>query len=154
MPTGWRPADTVTAYPVYKIEDVYHFEKYNTSAGGGFTAWIWTQTLVLLLLVSWLFGNIAGIGSPGIFVYGSFIFLFVYALTDLMDGNRYAISWEIAKAALGTGIIIYSGDWFELGSVFAVLKYLLLIYFAASCVATWYFSVKQVSAKESVTVSA
>jgi sterol desaturase/sphingolipid hydroxylase (fatty acid hydroxylase superfamily) len=28
MPLGWRPADVAAKYPVYKIEDVYHFEKY------------------------------------------------------------------------------------------------------------------------------
>jgi alkylglycerol monooxygenase len=30
MPTGWRPADVAEKYPVYKIEDVYNFEKYAT----------------------------------------------------------------------------------------------------------------------------
>lgn len=27
-PTGWRPKDVEEAYPVYKIDDVYNFEKY------------------------------------------------------------------------------------------------------------------------------
>lgn len=153
MPTGWRPADTITAYPVYKIDDVYHFEKYSTPAATGFTAWIWTQTILLLLLVSWLFGNIAAIGSPGMFVYGGFIFLFVYALTELMDGNRYAIAWEMAKALSGIGIIYYTGDWFGAGAWHAGLKYLLLVYFVASCAATWYFSRKQFTRKEALAVS-
>ena len=26
MPTGWRPADVAEKYPVFKINDVYHFE--------------------------------------------------------------------------------------------------------------------------------
>ncbi len=154
MPTGWRPADTAAAYPVYKIDDVYHFEKYNTPAAGSFTAWIWAQTLLLLLFVSWLFGNIASIGSPGMFVYGGFIFLFVYALTELMDGNRYAIAWEIMKGAFGIGLLYYTGDWFGAGAWYAGLKYLLLVYFVSSCIATWYFGAKQVSDKESITVSA
>ena len=153
MPTGWRPADTMAAYRVYKIEDVYHFEKYNTPATGSFTAWIWTQTLLLLLFVSWLFGNIASIGSPAMFIYGGFIFLFVYALTELMDGNRYAMAWEIMKAVMGIAIIYYTGNWFGAGSWFSGIKYLLLVYFVGSCVAAWYFSVKQVSDKESITVS-
>jgi len=34
MPTGWRPADVAEAYPVYKIEDVYDFEKFETKYSG------------------------------------------------------------------------------------------------------------------------
>jgi alkylglycerol monooxygenase len=30
MPTGWRPADMEEKYPVYKIEDIYNFQKYDT----------------------------------------------------------------------------------------------------------------------------
>ena len=153
MPTGWRPADTQAAYPVYKIEDVYHFDKYNTPASGGFTAWIWVQTLLLLLLVSWLFGNIASIGSPGMFIYGGFIFLFVYALTELMDGNRYALAWEMGKAVFGIGILYYTGDWFGAGALFAWAKYILFAYFIGSCLVTGYFVMKQSPGKEGVTVS-
>ena len=29
MPTGWRPDDVVEKFPVYKIEDVYNFQKYD-----------------------------------------------------------------------------------------------------------------------------
>ena len=29
MPTGWRPPDLQNDYPVFKIEDPHHFDKYN-----------------------------------------------------------------------------------------------------------------------------
>jgi alkylglycerol monooxygenase len=49
MPTGWRPADVAEKYPVYKIEDVYAFEKYETKAGSpAFISWIWIQITLLL----------------------------------------------------------------------------------------------------------
>jgi hypothetical protein len=32
MPTGWRPDDVAEKYPVYKINDVYQFEKYNPAS--------------------------------------------------------------------------------------------------------------------------
>ena len=101
MPTGWRPADVAQKFPVYKIEDVYNFEKYDTKSSTVFATWIWIQLIMLLLFVSYLFGNIAAIGSPGMFLYGSFIFVFVYAYTELMDGNKFAIAWEIGKAVIG-----------------------------------------------------
>jgi sterol desaturase/sphingolipid hydroxylase (fatty acid hydroxylase superfamily) len=50
MPTGWRPVDVAEKYPVFKIEDPYHFEKYETKAGLLFTIWVWIQLGLLLLL--------------------------------------------------------------------------------------------------------
>jgi len=54
----------------------------------------------LLLFISYLFGNIAKLGNPNIYIYGGFVFVFVYAMTELMDGNTYAVVWELIKAAL------------------------------------------------------
>jgi alkylglycerol monooxygenase len=131
MPTGWRPADVEAKYPVYKIEDVYDFEKYNTVYSKAFLVWTWIQVVMLLLFVSYLFGNIASIGMPQIFVYGGFLFVFVYAFTELMDGQQYAFVWEALKTTLGIGILFYYGDWFGLDNAFygassIVVGYLLL----------------------------
>jgi len=131
-PTGYRPADVAVKYPVYKVEDVYHFKKYATAETKPLLIWIWIQLIVLLLLVSYLFGNIALIGMPGIFIYGVFIFLFVYAFTELMDGNKYAILWEIIKNVMGVAIIFLAGDWFGTNRFFSIISYALLEYFAIS----------------------
>jgi alkylglycerol monooxygenase len=136
MPTGWRPADVVQQYPVYKIEDVYHFKKYATAASKPLLIWIWIQFIVLLLLVSYLFANIASIGIPAIFIYGAFIFLFVYAFTELMDGSKYAAMWEIIKNVLGVAIIFLAGDWFGMDKFSSVVSYVLLEYFAVSAFVT------------------
>lgn len=140
MPTGWRPADVDEKYPVYKIEDVYDFEKYNTPVHKGVLAWAWVQLIVLLLLLSFLFGNIAAIGKPDIFIYGGFIFMYVYAFTELLDGNKYAFIWEIIKAGLGIAILLYKGDWFGLSNWNSNLKYIVLIYFVISLAVTLYLS--------------
>ena len=136
MPTGWRPADVAQNYPVYKIEDVYDFEKYNTHYSKSLLGWTWIQTIILLLFVSFLFGNIASIGLPNIFIYGAFLFLYVYSLTEMMDGSRYAWAWEAAKFIMGIGIILYSGDWFGSAAFSPAIKYLLLVYFFISLAAT------------------
>ncbi|MEP7277126.1 MAG: sterol desaturase family protein [Bacteroidota bacterium] len=140
MPTGWRPADRTSAYPLYKIGDVYQFDKYTTHASRGFLAWTWVQVIILLIFVSYLFGHIASIGSPGMFIYGGFIFLFVYAFTELMDGNRYALAWEIARILLGLDILYYTGSWFGAG---AWTKYVVTAYFILSGLLTAYFARKQ-----------
>lgn len=144
-PTGWRPADVAEKYPVFKIEDVYDFEKYDTSFSKQFLAYTWIQLIALLLFVSYLFGNLVAIGSPAIFLYGAFVFLFVYALTEMMDGSRYAWIWEAAKFASGLGILFYTGDWFGISAFNPSLKLLVMGYFFFSLAATLWFSFKKVN---------
>ncbi len=138
MPTGWRPKDVEERFPVYKIEDAYHFDKYDPPASDMLVVWSWIQIIALLLFVSYLFGNIAPIGKPDMFIYGGYIFLMVYALTDLMDGHRYAIVWELLKCATGITVIYYTGDWFGAAAYFPWIKYLLVTYFIVSvCMVAW-----------------
>ena len=139
MPTGWRPADVAAKYPVYKIEDPYHFEKYDTKAGVFFTTWVWMQLGLLLLFISYLFGNIATIGSPGMFYYGLFIFVFVYAFTELMDGNPNAWGWELLKLSIGFYLLISTNGWFGLGAIVSIMPYIIGAYLLLSFVFTIYF---------------
>jgi len=136
MPTGWRPADVAENYPVYKISDVYHFEKYAPVTSRWSLVWAGFQVGILLLLISYLFGRIAGIGSPAMFVYGGFVFIMVYAYTELMDRNPYAIVWEGIKNMLGIAIIVYTGDWFGAASLAPWIKYFLICYFIFSTIIT------------------
>ena len=142
MPTGWRPKDVEEKYPVYKINDVYHFEKYNPHNSKTLMLWNWIQLSVLLLFISYLFGNIAAIGIPGIFLYGSFIFLHVYAFTDLADRNDSAIIWELVKNIFATIIIYKQGDWFGVSRFFLQINAALIIYFIISSIVTTWFVVK------------
>lgn len=143
MPTGWRPADVAAKYPVHKIEDPYHFQKYDTPTTPLFSVWIWIQLILLLLFISYLFGNIASIGSPGMFYYGAFVFLFVYAYTELMGRNPNAWRWELAKSALGIALLYQTGDWFGAGKWWVGIPYLLYIYFIASSLISTAFSMNR-----------
>ena len=140
MPTGWRPDDVAAKYPVYKIEDAYNFEKYDPQASTWLAVWSWVQLSLLLLLVSYLFGNIAYIGKPAIFIYGVFIFLMVYAFTELMDGSKYAILWALLNSIAGIGIIFYLGDWFGASKFIPGIKYGMICYFIFSVIITAWLS--------------
>ena len=137
--TGYRPADVTEKYPVYKIEDVYQFNKYAPKASVALQVWSWVQITVLLLLISYLFGNIASIGSPGIFYYGGFVFISVYAFTELMDRNSYAVIWEAIKNILGIAIIYQQGDWFGASAFLSWVNYFLVAYFSLATVITGWF---------------
>lgn len=144
-PTGYRPADVAEKYPVYKIEDVYHFEKYDTKTSPALNAWAWVQLTMLLLIISYLFGNIAYINSLDgsyIYWYGAFIFLSVYALTEMMDRNRYALVWELLRSGLGLYFIYQQGDWFGASQLLEPVKYLLAVYLVFSIAITGWFVIK------------
>ena len=138
-PTGYRPADVTEKYPVHKIEDVYNFEKYHPRSSVALNVWSWLQLILILLFISYLFGNIADINklnSAYIYMYGGFVFLSVYAFTELIDRNRYAIFWETIKNLFGILIIYRLGDWFGASAHFSWINYALLVYFILSTVIT------------------
>jgi sterol desaturase/sphingolipid hydroxylase (fatty acid hydroxylase superfamily) len=156
MPTGWRPADVAAKYPLYKISDVYHFNKYETKASTAFNAWVWVQITLTLLFISYLFGNIASINAQNqyyIYVYGAFIFITVYAYTELMDRNPYTLLWEAAKNSFGIYILISQKDWFGASQFFAGIQYVLMAYFVVSTLVTAYFVFADIKKDKAVPVS-
>jgi alkylglycerol monooxygenase len=145
MPLGWRPQDVVTQYPVYKIENVYAFEKYSPQNSNAKLAWSWLQMTMLLLFVSYLFANIVTIGAPAMFYYGAFVFLMVYAYTELLDNNRMAFVWEFLKNVYGGYLLIAFPGWFGLAQRIPGTDYLLGFYFGVSTVIVIMFCYKQVN---------
>ena len=135
-PTGWRPADVEKEYPVTKIDDVFNFEKYYIKRSSFFIYWVWIQIAVIFLVTAYLLKNIAVIGTPDIFIYGGFILIYIFALTDFMDGNKSSIIWEIVKACYGISILLFFGDWFGLDHFFAHSSKIIMAYFAISILVT------------------
>lgn len=153
-PTGYRPADVAEKYPVYKIDDVYNFDKYDTKTSAALNVWSWVQLMMILLFTSYLFGNIAVINNLDgsyIFWYGGFLFLSVYSLTELMDRNPWAIFWEAVRSGLGLGFLFMQDDWFGSSAYLTSVKYLLGSYFILSLVATGWFVIKH--HKEDITMT-
>ena len=156
-PTGYRPADVAIKYPVYKIEDVYHFDKYDTKTSPALNTWSWVQVLMILFFVSYMFGNIApinNINASYIFWYGGFIFLSVYALTDLMDRNSSAIIWEIFRSGLGLAYLYQQNDWFGVSVYSPVVVYILAAYFILSILITGWFVIKHRKEDQALVISA
>ncbi|MCX6299256.1 MAG: sterol desaturase family protein [Bacteroidetes bacterium] len=143
MPTGWRPADVVEKYPVYKIDDIHNFDKYDTKNSTLISVLTWIQLMMLFAFVSYFLGHLATIGSPNIFIYGGFIFVYIYALTDFMDGNKSSLIWEFLKAATGIAILIYIGDWFGTSNAYPQLSNILLAYFTISVIVTGWLVYKK-----------
>lgn len=138
-PTGYRPADVIERYPVDKIENVYNFTKYDPYASREKKAWAWIQLAMILLFTSYLFANIAAINaidSSLIFWYGGFLFITVYSLTDLMDGNKSAVIAELLRFCLASWLLYSQGDWFGASQYLPGIVYILSGYFLLSLTAT------------------
>lgn len=144
MPTGWRPDDVAEKYPVYKIDDVYNFQKYRTACSSLFLAWSWIQLIALLLFISYLFGNLARIGSPQMYYYGAFVFIYVYAFTEMLDRNKYAFAWEILKAVCGVALVYWNGDWFGASAYVSWSTYAIVAFFIISAFVSSLFTVRQI----------
>jgi sterol desaturase/sphingolipid hydroxylase (fatty acid hydroxylase superfamily) len=156
MPLGWRPADVIEKYPVYKIEDVYHFEKYDTPASKGMQAYLWVQLICMLLLVSYMFANVAMIkllGISNLFLYGAFVFVQVYALTEFMDRGQYAWILEGAKNIICIYFIIQNGAWFGSNTISTMIAPILIGYFVLSGIAVYYFSKTQQNADSNMSIA-
>jgi hypothetical protein len=142
MPTGWRPSDVEEKEEVFKIRDVYHFDKYDTRASLALHIWCWIQLIFLLLITSYLFANIAAINKSNgyhIYLYGLFLFVFVYAFTELMDRNSKAWIPEAVKLLLGFYILWDQGDWFLAGLKIPGMQMGMVIYLLVSFLVTLIF---------------
>ena len=139
MPLGWRPADVAEKHPVFKIDDVYHFDKFNPSLSGALTYWSLSQLFILLLLISYLYGNIADFTLTEMFLYGGFVFMTVYALTELMDKNPNAWIYEFIKNAFGGYLFVTTGNWFGIDQVIPGAQYAVAAYLIISMVVVFWF---------------
>ena len=140
MPTGWRPADVSTAFPVPYTKEIYLRNKYDTIASPLFKVWAVGQLLITLLLMMFLFNNIGTIPFSSVLLYGLFLFVNIFAYTSLMDGNLIGIAAEVLKFALGI-IILYINDyqWFNIDNSIPNGTMIVLGYLVLSLISSAYF---------------
>lgn len=138
MPTGWRPEDVAEKYPVYKMENIYTYQKYDSRASSTLVVWSWIQFLFSFFLICMLYLNIAALTPTHLLIFGFFIFLSIYAYSELMDKSPWAMAWEIARNVLGITLVIQT-DWFGLTQTQPWLGWVLLSYFILATVVVGYF---------------
>ena len=76
------------------------------------------------------------IGSPGIFYYGAFVFLSVYAYSEFMDSNPFALFWVSLKNGLALFFIWQTGDWFGIDSLVPGAKWGVVAWFVIATLVT------------------
>jgi len=97
MPTGWRPEDVATKYPI-KLQPISR-AKYQTQGTRGFKSWAWVQLAInngLLFYMLTQFGQ-GQMDSQSVLIYAFFMLCSIMAYTSLMDRSRVAVPLEVAK---------------------------------------------------------
>ncbi|NNC95717.1 MAG: sterol desaturase family protein [Chitinophagales bacterium] len=140
MPVGWRPSDVENNYPVYKIEDEYHFAKYVTRATRGMKIWVWVQFFATVAFLFHMLMNFGDLGSSNLLIYGAVIFAGIYSFTSLMDESRWAALWEAIRSGAGITLILITGDWFGLSASIPYGQYAILLFFITSIIGSIYFA--------------
>jgi len=138
-PTGWRPADVTTKYPVKIIEDVHNRKKYDTPASVPLQAWSWFQLFFHNLLIYFILSNITEFSFQNICLYVLFLMISIFAFTTVMDKHRLAIPSEIIKIVIGITILTYLGGWFLMDSIIPGFTIIMSIYLIVSFILTIYF---------------
>ena len=111
-PTGWRPAGFDEKYPVDKIDDVYHFDKYKPKLSNALLYWSIAHLFVVMFFLLDLFARLGSLPANEILVYGIYIFITIYSLTDLMDKNPFNWIAELLRSIFLIGIALWFQDWF------------------------------------------
>ncbi|MBG50649.1 MAG: sterol desaturase [Pseudozobellia sp.] len=140
MPTGWRPADVKSKYPVETIKDVYNFKRYSTPSTPAFNAYIIFQLIVTLCFLWFMFYNFEAIGFSGLLLFGTFVFVGIYGYTSLMDQLNYGVYIELFRGIVGILFVTFNGDWFGINQFFSFGSSLVLTYFFVTVIYSVYFA--------------
>ena len=105
--------------------------------------------MVAFMVLHLLF-QIVEIGSPGIFIYGAFMFLMVYSYTTLMDKDVSAMWIEAVKSILGLIIIYVNGSWFGIDAVITGGTILMAAYFIISGMVVGWFVMNELKEDKAI----
>jgi len=137
MPTGWRPADVNTKYPLEHIADPYKQIKYDTSTSVPLSVWSWTQYILTVIMMLHMFTVVANIPPLMGYMYALFLFINIFSLTSLLDGKWYSIMAELTK--IGLAIFLIYNQQFSWYGLAGVSVNLFLVYLIVSLMITFSF---------------
>ena len=146
MPTGWRPADVTEKYPVPYVESMGRFEKFDPPYSTGFVAWSFFQMITNLGLLSFFFYRMGQISYQQSLLYGSYLMISIFAYTSLMDKKAYGVLATIVQAGFGISIVLLTGDWFGLKTIWSTGTTVFIAYLAITAIASIFFMFTELSA--------
>ena len=137
MPTGWRPLDVATKFPVRTIENPSSLKKYTTENSKFLLGWSYFQLFMTSALMFLIFFNMPILSKSMILLLGGLLAVHVMAYTLLLDGKKMAIALEGLKFVFGMVLFITLNE--RIGFVSSFSLNLILSYLFTSLGMTIYF---------------
>lgn len=142
-PTGWRPQDVGDKYPVYKIDDVVNYKKFNPPASMSLKIWSNIQFNVLFFLFVYVLFNSSFLASKGFIVLVIFVFLQVFSATELMNRNKLAHRISLVSTFGCFGIYFFDNSFLGVDRISIFLPKILLVYFVLQSFMAYFFTEKE-----------
>jgi alkylglycerol monooxygenase len=128
-PTGWRPKGFEERYPVLKITDPYHFEKYAPVVSREVHIWSGIQFSVLFLFVMYVLSAVSVVGMTGVIALAVFVFVQVYSATELMNKHRRAPIFSCMATLVCLALYFFDRSWFGTDSISRLIPLAFIAYF-------------------------
>ena len=118
MPTGWRPEDVKTKFPIEKRTNI----KYDTPMSIQFILWSFFQLFIASIFLFHFLYLFPNNSTQMNYLYASIILLHIFSFTSALDQKGYSILTEFFKVILGFYIIFQNNyTWFNIDNALLIL---------------------------------
>jgi sterol desaturase/sphingolipid hydroxylase (fatty acid hydroxylase superfamily) len=137
MPTGWRPDDVNSNFPIKSTNGLHQQKKYETATSYPFILWSFIQLSISSLLMFHFFSIIHLQSQLFNYGYGLLIIFHVFSFTSALDRKKYSVVTEFIKMFLILGLFFKQKYmWFGLDAVYGNI---IVVYSIISLFVTLHF---------------
>lgn len=137
MPTGWRPKDVAERFPRHTINNVYAQQKYAPVYTLKHKIIAVFQFLSVNVFLYLFLSNFGSLAPSARIALGVLIFVSIFGYTSLLDGNRWALIFEITRAIIGFAIVFHPAQSHMWTSAFMLLAGLTLYFTTTIVTCLW-----------------
>lgn len=134
MPTGWRPADVSERFPIEKI-DVNNQKKYALNYTLKHKIIALFQFICLNVFIFLFLSSFSNLDVFSQVSYGILIATTIFGFTSLMDGQKWAVIFEITRSVIGLCILLHPSQSI-IWSIDTLFAFGVTVYFAVTLTST------------------
>jgi len=108
MPTGWRPADVITRYPIVGISDVFNFKRYEVKSSIFFKSYAVFQLLGVAAILLLSLGAVGEVNSFILGLLAAYIGISIFSYSLFMDQWKWAVYAEFFRLFTGAGLLFWA----------------------------------------------
>ena len=110
MPTGWRPKDIIDKIPRKIVKNVYAQEKYKPKYSLLHKVFVSFHFLILNIVLYIFLSSFGDLTFTDKMAYLILIFSTIFSFSSIMDGFKWAVSFEFIRISIGILIIIFQEE--------------------------------------------